>query len=48
VVAFSMFEEPEVVERMRAAGAERYVLKTASSDELLAAVRGEESVEGRT
>jgi len=42
IVALSMYEEPEVVERMRLAGAESYVLKTAPSEELLAAIRGEE------
>ncbi len=40
IIALSMYEEPEVAERMRQAGAERYVLKTAPSEELLAAVRG--------
>jgi signal transduction histidine kinase/ActR/RegA family two-component response regulator len=43
VVAFSMCEEPEVAERMHQAGAESYVLKTAPSEELLAAIRGQES-----
>ena len=38
-----MFEEPEVMEQMRQAGAESYVLKTAPSDELLAAIRGKEA-----
>jgi signal transduction histidine kinase/CheY-like chemotaxis protein len=40
VVALSMSEERETIERMRAAGAEAYVLKTAPSEELLAAIRG--------
>jgi CheY-like chemotaxis protein len=40
VVALSMFDEPDTIERMRAAGAEAYVLKTAPSEELLAAIRG--------
>lgn len=40
VVALSMFEEPDVMERMHQAGAEGYVLKTAPSQELLAAIRG--------
>jgi PAS domain S-box-containing protein len=40
VVALSMFEDAETVERMRAAGAEAYVLKTAPSEDLLAAIRG--------
>ncbi len=43
VIAFSMHDEPETIERMRRAGAERYVLKTAPSEELLVAVRGEET-----
>ena len=42
VVALSMFEEPDVRERMHQAGAESYVLKTRPSDELLAAIRGRE------
>jgi len=40
IVALSMFEESEVRETMYQAGAESYVLKTASSEELLAAIRG--------
>ncbi len=40
VVALSMSEDPDVVERMHQAGAEAYVLKTAPSEELLAAIRG--------
>ncbi len=40
VVALSMYEEEETRERMRRAGAEAYVLKTAPSEELLAAIRG--------
>ncbi len=40
VVGLSMYNEPETVERMRRAGAEAYVLKTASPGELLAAIRG--------
>jgi len=43
VIALSMWEEPEVRARMYQAGAESYVLKTASSEELLAAIRGEDS-----
>jgi len=42
VVALSMFEDPEVRERMYRAGAESYVPKTAPSEELLAAIRGPE------
>ena len=40
VIALSMYEEPEMVEKMRRAGAESYILKTAPSEELLAAIRG--------
>jgi len=40
VVALSMHAEPETIERMHRAGAESYVLKTASSADLLAAIRG--------
>jgi CheY-like chemotaxis protein len=40
VVALSMHEQGEMVETMRRAGAERYVLKTAPSEELIAAIRG--------
>jgi signal transduction histidine kinase len=40
VVALSMFEEADMAEAMRRAGAEAYLLKTAPSDELLAAIRG--------
>ena len=40
VVALSMFEEADMAEAMRQAGAEAYLLKTAPSDELLAAIRG--------
>ena len=40
VVALSMFEEADMAEAMRHAGAEAYLLKTAPSDELLAAIRG--------
>ncbi len=41
VVALSMSEDPDTVKRMHAAGAEAYVLKTAPSEELLAAIRGD-------
>jgi DNA-binding NarL/FixJ family response regulator len=34
-----MFEEPGTVERMHRAGAERYLAKTAPTEELLAAIR---------
>ena len=40
VVALSMYDTPETIETMYRAGAESYVLKTAPSEELLAAVRG--------
>ncbi len=40
VVALSLHDEPEIVEKMREAGAEDFVLKTASSRELLAAIVG--------
>jgi CheY-like chemotaxis protein len=43
IVALSMFEDAEVRERMYQAGAESYVLKTAPTEELLAAIRGKES-----
>jgi PAS domain S-box-containing protein len=42
IVALSMFEEPGVAQRMRDAGAEIYLPKTAPSDGLLAAIRGRE------
>jgi CheY-like chemotaxis protein len=45
VVALSMFEEADMAEAMRQAGAEAYLLKTAPSDELLAAIRGRASPE---
>jgi LuxR family maltose regulon positive regulatory protein len=40
IIALSMHEDAEVVERMHQAGAENYLLKTAASEELLAAIRG--------
>ncbi len=40
IVALSMFDESEVRERMYQAGAESYVLKTAPSEELVAAICG--------
>jgi PAS domain S-box-containing protein len=43
VVALSMFEDSETIERMHAAGAEAYILKTAPSEDLLAAIRGKMS-----
>jgi PAS domain S-box-containing protein len=41
VVALSMHAEDGMVERMRRAGADSYILKTAPADELLAAIRGQ-------
>jgi len=43
IVALSMFGESAVRETMHQAGAESYVLKTAPSEELLAAIRGKGS-----
>jgi DNA-binding NarL/FixJ family response regulator len=43
VVALSMWDRPEVRDRMYEAGAESYVLKTAPTGELLAVIRGEKS-----
>ena len=40
VVALSMYEEADMIDRMKRAGAESYVLKTAPSEELLAAIHG--------
>ncbi len=40
VVALSMFDDDRIAERMRRAGAATYLLKTAPSEELLAAIRG--------
>jgi PAS domain S-box-containing protein len=40
IIALSMWEQSEVREKMYRAGAESYVLKTAPSEELLAAIRG--------
>ena len=40
VVALSMFDEVDMIDRMHRAGAATYVLKTAPSGELLAAIRG--------
>jgi PAS domain S-box-containing protein len=41
IIALSMYEEADLVERMYRAGAARYILKTAPSHELLAAIRGQ-------
>ncbi|MCL5280959.1 MAG: response regulator, partial [Planctomycetes bacterium] len=46
VVALSMFEEADLAETMRQAGAAAYLLKTAPSDELLAAIRGRPGPQG--
>jgi CheY-like chemotaxis protein len=43
VIALSMYKEADTKTAMRQAGAESYVLKTAPSEELLAAIRGQES-----
>jgi PAS domain S-box-containing protein len=40
VIALSMFDEPEMAERMRRAGAAAYLLKTGPSEDLLATIRG--------
>ena len=40
IVALSMFEEAQMSEMMRKAGAEVYLVKTAPSEQLLAAIRG--------
>ncbi len=40
IVALSMFEEAQMSETMRQAGAEIYLVKTAPSEQLLAAIRG--------
>jgi CheY-like chemotaxis protein len=40
VIALSTYTEPETINKMYQAGAEGYVLKTASAEELLAAIRG--------
>jgi DNA-binding NarL/FixJ family response regulator len=42
IIALSMFEEEEMMQKMRRAGAENYVLKTAPSGQLLSAIRGGE------
>jgi PAS domain S-box-containing protein len=46
IVALSMYEDAETIERMHQAGADSYVLKTAPSEELLAAIRGGEKAVG--
>ncbi len=43
VITLSMWEEPAVREKMYQAGAESYVLKTAPTEELLAAIRGKDA-----
>jgi len=40
VIALSMYEEDNMAEKMRRAGAEAYLLKTGPAEELLAAIRG--------
>ena len=41
VIALSMYDEADKKERMYQAGAESYMLKTVSAEELLAAIRGQ-------
>ena len=43
IIALSMFDDPRTADRMRKAGAAAYLLKTAPSEELLAAIRGSET-----
>jgi signal transduction histidine kinase/CheY-like chemotaxis protein len=43
VIALSMFDDARTADRMRKAGATAYLLKTAPSEQLLAAIRGSES-----
>ena len=43
VVALSMFDDTQVADRMRQAGAAAYLLKTAPAEELLTAIRGQPS-----
>jgi PAS domain S-box-containing protein len=45
VIALSMYEEPDMVDKMRRAGAEDYILKTAPSEKLVAAIRGQAHAE---
>jgi CheY-like chemotaxis protein len=44
VIALSMFDDARVADRMRRAGAAAYLLKTAPAEELLAAIRGRETI----
>jgi PAS domain S-box-containing protein len=43
VIALSMYDEADKKQKMFEAGAEAYILKTVSAEELLAAIRGRES-----
>jgi CheY-like chemotaxis protein len=43
IIALSMFDDTRTADRMRKAGAAAYLLKTAPSEQLLAAIRGSES-----
>jgi CheY-like chemotaxis protein/two-component sensor histidine kinase len=43
VIAISMYDQAEKIDAMYRAGAEDYVLKTAPTEELLAAIRGKQS-----
>jgi PAS domain S-box-containing protein len=45
VIALSMYDERGMMAQMRAAGAESYVVKTAPTERLLAAIRGEKTEE---
>jgi PAS domain S-box-containing protein len=46
VIALSMYDEPETIKTMYQAGAESYVLKTATSEELIAAIRAKSPTRG--
>jgi PAS domain S-box-containing protein len=47
VIALSMHDEVQVTDRMRSAGATAYLLKTAPSEELLAAIRASKADSGQ-
>ncbi len=42
IVALSMFEDGEIMQKMFQAGADKYILKTAPSGKLIAAIHGNE------
>lgn len=46
VIAMSMYDEPDKIELMNQAGTGGYVLKPASADDLLAAIRVKSSAAG--